>query len=577
MVRAALWTAVALLATAGTARAETLWTDVTADTIGATGEWSNKVELADLNGDGRVDILFANGGNYNEPGAPEPNRIFLNQGAGKPFREATEEILGPTGDLARVIKARDLDGDGVVDIVVGTTYQTRSRLYLGSGNGAFREVTESNLPDTVGSIGDLEIGDVDGDGDLDLVLADWGPGDPFESEGAPVRLWLNQGGGRFAEAADRMPTSKVRWSWDLELFDADNDYDLDIAVSCKVCSGSRLYHNDGSGHFTDASDQLPQFSNNYEFEPIDLDGDGFMDLVTINDGEQVSAGDQFDRREHVFMADGQGGFRDGTTEVWPAAANVGADDNAAVVLDVDSDGDPDFLIGSLSGADRLLVNQDGHLEVDQTVFGGAATPGTLGIAVADLDGDKRLDVVQAQGEAADDERVYFGTGDTPDGAAPRIDLVESPELGGDGSAVTIRARVHDNKTPVAAYDFSEVVLCRGTCIKAAARAAMTWYGGALWRADLEVSAGDTVQVCATDRAGNAACSDPVVVGDDKTDDPDAGVKDGDGGCAAAGAADGGPGSAAIAGLFLLLVACCAGALRAKRSACRSSRSSRRLP
>lgn len=576
MVRASLTTAM-MFASVAVAGAEPLWTDATADTIGATAEWSNKVELADVDGDGRVDILFANGGNYNEPGTPEPNRIFLNQGAGKPFREATQDILGPTGDLARVIKARDLSGDGIVDIIVGTTYQTQSRLYLGTGGGAFREVTETNLPQTPGSIGDLEIGDVDGDGDLDLVLADWGPGDPFVSEGGAVRLWLNDGGGSFADATDRMPQSKVKWSWDLELYDADNDYDLDIAVSCKVCTGSRLYHNDGTGRFTDASDRLPQFSNNYEFEPLDLDGDGFMDLVTINDGDQVGAGGEFDRREHVFMSDGQGGYRDGTSDVWPDAANLGADDNAVVVLDVDSDGDPDFLIGSLSGADRLLVNQGGQLEVDETVFGGSPTPGTLGIAVADLDGDKRLDVVQSQGEAADDERVYYGTGNAPDSAAPRIDLVESPELGDGGGPVTIRARVHDNKTPVAAHDFSEVVLCRGLCDKAAARAPMTWYGGALWRGALEVSDGDKVQVCATDRAGNRGCADPVSVGDDKTDQPDAGADQADGGCAAAGSADDGVGGTAMAALFLFLLACCAAVVRAKTDACRSSRSSRRLP
>jgi hypothetical protein len=564
--------AAVLVATAATAHGQELWDDVTADTIGTTAEWSNKVELADLNGDGRVDILFANGGNYNEPGDPVQNRIFLNQGAGKPFREATDDILGPTGDLARVIKARDLSGDGIVDIVVGTTYQTQSRLYLGTGGGAFREVTASNLPDAPGSIGDIEIGDVDGDGDLDLVLADWGPGDPFESEGAPVRLWLNQGGGSFEDASDQLPGSKVRWSWDLELFDADNDYDLDIAVSCKVCTGSRLYHNDGGGRFADASGQLPQFTNNYEFEPVDIDADGFMDLVTINDGDQVSADDQFDRREHVFLADGQGGFRDGTADVWPDSANVGADDNAVVVLDADSDGDPDFLIASLSGDDRLLRNQDGRLVVEQAVFGGAATPGTLGIAVADLNGDRRLDVVQSQGELAEDERVYFGTGIAPDGAAPRIDLVETPDPG-DG-AVTIRARVHDNKTPVAAHDFSEVVLCAGSCEQASgsARVAMSWYGGALWRGALEVSEGDSYQLCATDTAGNQACSDPLTLGDDKTDRPDGGTE-GSGGCAAARSTSGDP----VAWLFVLLLACCAGVLRAKRVACRSPRSSRRLP
>src|SRR5690348_4298942 len=111
--------------------APTLWTDVTAQTIGTTAQWTNKVEIADINGDGRPDILFANGGNYSEPGTPEPNLVFINNGPGKPFDNRTEAVFGPTPDIARVIKARDLSGDGIVDIVVGTTYQSQSRLYLG--------------------------------------------------------------------------------------------------------------------------------------------------------------------------------------------------------------------------------------------------------------------------------------------------------------------------------------------------------------------------------------------------------------------------------------------------------------
>ena len=85
-------------------------------------------------------------------------------------------MFGDTPDLARVIKARDFNGDGIVDIVVGTTYQTQSRLFLGTGRGAFRDVTATHLPQMPLSVGDLEPGDVDLDGDLDLVLADWGPG-----------------------------------------------------------------------------------------------------------------------------------------------------------------------------------------------------------------------------------------------------------------------------------------------------------------------------------------------------------------------------------------------------------------
>ena len=64
---------------------ENLWDDATRSTIGATKEWTNKVELADINGDGLVDILFANGGDYDYPGEPTLSQVFLNQGTDQMF------------------------------------------------------------------------------------------------------------------------------------------------------------------------------------------------------------------------------------------------------------------------------------------------------------------------------------------------------------------------------------------------------------------------------------------------------------------------------------------------------------
>jgi hypothetical protein len=52
-----------------------LWDDATKTTIGDTAEYTNSVELADINGDGMVDILFANGGDYEAPGKPEFSRV----------------------------------------------------------------------------------------------------------------------------------------------------------------------------------------------------------------------------------------------------------------------------------------------------------------------------------------------------------------------------------------------------------------------------------------------------------------------------------------------------------------------
>ena len=68
-------------------------------------------------------------------------------------------------------------------------------------------------------------------------------------------------------------------------------------VSCKRCGGGSLFRNDGSGHFEDDPRALPAYTNNYDYEP--MDGDGFMDLVTVNDGPIVE-GVRFHRREHIF-------------------------------------------------------------------------------------------------------------------------------------------------------------------------------------------------------------------------------------------------------------------------------------
>jgi len=508
-----------------------LWEDATAGTIGATAGWSNKVELADINGDGRVDILFANGGNYSTAGTPEQNQVFLNNGAGQ-FSEATTAVFGSVGDLARVIKARDFDGDGDVDIIVGTTYQTQSRLYINNGSGSFVEAT-SQLPAILASVGDIEAGDVDGDGDIDLLIADWGAGNPLTNPGGRTMLWLNDGSGNFSDVtASRMPNILVRFSWDIELVDVDNDYDLDALISCKSCSGSYLYRNDGTGTFTHDPIALPQFTNNYEFEPMDLDGDGYLDLITINDGPSL--------RQHIFIADGSGGFVDRTTTLWPASENLAADDNVVVFLDADSDGDADFIIGSLGAVDRLHRNNGSGALTDESIMTGTATPGTLGIAVADLNGDGRIDIVQAQGEITSVNMVFFGVDVPVDTAAPSVSLVESIGSAPAGSRLTVRARVHDRKSPTMPHDWQAVEVRWQVDGATAVITPMTWYGEYLWRAEHEpaAAAGSTVTyaVCATDAVGNQTCS-PTQSISISMDVLDAGPVGSDGGGTDAGGSD----------------------------------------
>lgn len=492
-----------------------LWEDVTEQVLAETEEWTSKVDLADLNGDGLVDMLFANGGEYSTPqrdedGNPvlQANRIFLNRGPGNAFEEISDVLGAP--DYARVIKGVDVNADGHTDIFVGAVYQSQSRLYLNDGAGGFDEVTETNLPQVLASVGDIEFGDVDADGDLDVVLADWGPGDALRNDGGAMLLWLNDGSGVFTVSRE-VPEKLIGMSWDLELIDVDNDYDLDVMVSCKVCTGSSLFHNDGAGRFSNGSDQLPQFGNNYEFEMADFNGDGVLDVITINDGTPNE--NPLSLREHIFLGDGQGGFVDASAQLWPDDQNLGFDDNLVVILDHDSDGDPDFLIGSLfDGLDRMHNNDGtGRITVDTTVFDDPlGTPGTLGMAVADLNNDGRLDLVHSQGEGAWEERVFFGTNIPVDTAPPVISNIENPSAPS-GDAVTIRARVYDNKSPLKAHDLQSVELVAFGTPSGETRTKMIWYGEYLWRAaiDLSVSRSASYQICATDAAGNEACSETL--------------------------------------------------------------------
>ncbi len=484
-----------------------LWTDSTSTYLPKTNNWTNRVEVADLNGDGWVDIIFANGGDYARPGKADHNRVFLNQGPGKLFKEATE-ILGDSGDYARAIKVGFLNGDEWPDIVVANTFQTQSRLYFGTDNGQFKEVTATHLPQIKASFADVELGDIDQDGDLDLALVDWGPGINLFNKGGRTQLWLNDGKGKFTDVtAQRMPDILVQFSWDIEFVDYDNDFDLDLIISCRRCAEGLVFRNDSLGYFKVKRWSLPNYTNNYDYKPMDIDQDGYIDLVTLNDGEVVDQ-KMWIRKEHILLnkkGEEEHEFLDYTSELWPPEANIGEDDNNIAFLDYDSDGDADFLIGSLSGKDRLLINDGkGHLTLAQDVFVGEKTPGSLSTVFVDLNKDGKLDVVQGQGEhkIALDERIFMGTGIKKDSAPPIISHVKKEERA-DGKTY-IMARIHDNKSPSLLHDWKSISLIYKEG-KKEQKILMKWYGEYLWVAEIgEKEKNTPLKIEAIDATGNRA-------------------------------------------------------------------------
>ena len=483
---------------------EALWVDKTSTYLPLTEEWTNRVEVADINNDGLLDLIFANGGNYSEPGVLESSRVFINKGANTRFKEITEQVFANNKYISRVIKVRDINKDGFPDIIVGTTYQTQSQLYMGSENGQFKNVTNTQLPQIKASIGDLELGDVDDDGDLDMVLSDWGVGSNMNNNGGRTMLWLNDGNGYFTDATNaQMPEVLIQFSWDLEFFDFDNDFDLDMAISCKRCATSRIFVNDGLGFFEDKR-LLPAYTNNYELEPMDVDGDGFLDLVTVNDGAIVDS-KSYSRREHIFINKDGKRFIDSTAVLWPDSENIGEDDNNIVFLDYDSDGDPDFLLSSLTGEDRLLENDgSGKFKLIQPVLKGSPTPLTLSMVLGDINNDNKMDIImgQGEGETGIEERIFIGKNILIDTAAPIISNYQITE-NKDNGTLTIKARIHDNKSPNMPQDWSAVNILINENVDPIA---MTWYGENLWVASVPKTI-DTfpLTLCATDYSGNKNC------------------------------------------------------------------------
>lgn len=480
-----------VLAIPGIARAQ-YWTDATQPCLGTTAQWTNKVDVADLDDDGKVDILLANGGDYDTPGTPEATRIFHNDGGGA-CTEITSTVLGGFMGLSRVAKAFDLDGDGDLEIVTGGAHHTQLKLF--AKNGPVWTDATAQLPQQMTSAGDVEAGDVDGDGDMDLLVGDWGPNNPTGPgiAGGRTRLYVNDGNGTFTDVtAAQMPDVLVKMSWDVELVDVDNDWDLDALIACKYCTTTFLFRNDGHGVFTNDTTSLPSDTNNYDFEPMDLDGDGDLDLATINDGPQL--------REKILVNDGHGVFTDETSTRVTATANpAGADDNVAVWMDVDDDGDADLFIGRL-GADRLLINTNGVFALAPNATPND-TPSTLGVAAADLNDDGRLDLVQGQGESAFPDKVQLAS------TMVAVDT-QPPSIVAAFDGVRVRARVHDHLSPSRAHDFTRVWIDDG-----GAGVDLTWYGEYLWTAPWTTA---PARVCARDRRNNEACFDPFTDGADVT-------------------------------------------------------------
>ncbi len=325
--------------------------------VGAT----RAVELGDADGDGDLDAYVGN--------TPQ-NRLYLNGGTGG-FTDVTATNLPLLFTQTQAVAMGDLDGDGDLDAFVGNVGQNRLYRNGGGGTGAFTDVTATNLPAQLGNTTAVALGDVDGDGDLDVLLGSY----------TQNRLYLNNSGtGTFTDATFQLP-AMVAATWAVALGDVDGDGDLDALIGNFESPGTpnRLFLNNGFGLFTDATPQLPvMFDDTQAVTFGDLDGDGDLDAFVGN----------FEQQNRLLVNNGSGVFVDATGQL-PAHQ----DETLHVALgDVDGDGDLDALIGN-NRQDRLYLNDGSGAFTDATAQLPANLDATRAVAIGDVDGDGDLDAL----------------------------------------------------------------------------------------------------------------------------------------------------------------------------------------
>jgi hypothetical protein len=218
------------------------------------------VHLLDIDGDGDLDAVG---------GAADAATVYLNDGTG--HFSASEIVTPPTNVWG------DLDSDGDVDLLIkedGVGYSVR----LNDGQGNLSQHWNHADPEAM-HIGDMALGDVDGDGDLDVVITNG----HFQSTSHPALVFLNDGTGRFADSGQRL--SAVR-NAGVSLSDLDGDGDLDLVLA-DYMEPCQIWMNDGDGGFRDSGFR---FGDNQFYRHVhlgDLDGDGDLDifLATFGLGE----------------------------------------------------------------------------------------------------------------------------------------------------------------------------------------------------------------------------------------------------------------------------------------------------
>nr|WP_083332477.1 CRTAC1 family protein [Hyphomonas sp. Mor2] len=321
----------------------------TNDMNGMVRLFSGGGAVGDVNGDGFLDIFIV-------PGNMGPNLLYLNQGgsgftedaasAGLDYTKSTVETYRQSGPVLG-----DMDGDGDLDLFLGGLEGDPSQVYRNDGTGRFSDVTPGSGFDLMTSAYTISaaMGDYDGDGDLDLAMAHWGTPRPQNNPGETETLWRNDS-----------TASTIRFTPVSQPAGISDEIGLDR-------SGGVL----GEDH-------------DYTFAPgfADIDQDGDQDLLSVADFGS----------SRVFINEGDGTF----TNITDPTRITDTNGMGSAIGDYDGDGDMDWFVSSIDG-NRLYQNTGGEYDYPSEAADVSLGGWGWGSCFADFNADGLLDIYQTNG------------------------------------------------------------------------------------------------------------------------------------------------------------------------------------
>ena len=397
------------------------------------------VTLADVNGDGKLDIVTANAGSDGSP-FPPPElagsvSILLNDGSGG-FAAAVQKSAGPGDGRADAVAVADITGDGHPDIILSRPIANTAAILAGDGAGGFADAVV--LPTGIGP-SPLTIADATGDGHPDIVtgnqvgsnvsilpsdgeggigfrgnfgagtyphsvvtvdLNDDGHADVVTANamGNDVSVLLGDGFGGFSAEVHYPVGSSPTW---IATGDFNEDGHPDIVTADLGGGTVSVLLGDGTGGFGAAASfsVAPGFESPYAVAIGDANEDGHLDLATANtniSNESIS----------LLLGDGTGSF--GTATTLPVGNSDLHVPESVLLTDVTGDGHADIVTANLNSSDLSVLAGDGTGSFAAAV----SVPTDVGpvvVAAGDVNGDGVVDLVTVN-QTAQSVSVLIGEG-----------------------------------------------------------------------------------------------------------------------------------------------------------------------